>query len=113
MLTVEKKTNVQFGKVEQHAHTQDTTTKTQIIPPKRVRYLSEISENNRSYDNWVKEQAAIASKLYQVTGVIGEKEASNIPELGELKKRWEEQLHPECRKLLANWPEIQKKYEAD
>src|SRR5688500_12494950 len=26
-------------------------TQTQIIPPKRVRYLSEISENNSSYDN--------------------------------------------------------------
>src|SRR5690606_2714207 len=28
-----------------------------IIPPKRVRYLSEIAENNRSYDNWVNAQA--------------------------------------------------------
>ncbi len=37
-----------------------------IIPPKRVRYLSEIAENNRSYDNWVNEQCSIASKLYQI-----------------------------------------------
>ena len=66
MVAVEKKTGVQFGKIELHAHTQDTTTKSQIIPPKRVRYLSEISENNRSYDAWVSEQCAIASKLYQI-----------------------------------------------
>jgi methylmalonyl-CoA mutase len=113
MVAVEKKTNIKFGKVEIHAHTKDTTTKSQIIPPKRVRYLSEISENNRSYDSWVNEQCTIASKLYQITGVIGEKETSNIPELQQLKKKYEDQLHPDCKKLINNWSEIQKKYTAD
>ncbi len=113
MVSVEKKTNVKLGNIEVHAHTNDTTTKSQIIPPKRVRYLSEISENNRSYDSWVNEQCAIASKLYQVTGVVGEKETSNIPELLNLKKKFEEQLHPECKKLIENWPAVQKKYTAE
>ena len=49
---------------------ESTTTKSQIIPPKRVRYLSEITENNRNYDAWVNEQCEIASKLYQLKGVI-------------------------------------------
>ena len=35
-----------------------------VIPPKRVRYLSEISENNREYDKWVYKQKEIAQKLY-------------------------------------------------
>lgn len=35
-----------------------------IIPPSRTRYLSEISENNRGYDQKVQKQAAIADKLY-------------------------------------------------
>ena len=35
-----------------------------IIPPKRIRYLSEIVENNTAYDTWASEQAAIAEKLY-------------------------------------------------
>jgi methylmalonyl-CoA mutase len=113
VVTVEKKTGARLGQVEVHAHTKDTTTKSQIIPPKRVRYLSEISENNRSYDSWVNEQCVIASKLYQVTGVIGEKETSNIPELQSLKKKYEDQLHPECKKLVDGWPEVQKKYNAD
>ena len=73
---INRKTQVTFGNVEMHAHTKDTTTKSQIIPPKRVRYLSEISENNRGYDKWADEQSAIASKLYQINGVIGEKEVS-------------------------------------
>lgn len=46
-----------------------------VIPPARTRYLSEISENNRSYDAKVKVQAAIAQKLYGIflslTSVIG------------------------------------------
>jgi methylmalonyl-CoA mutase len=113
MSALEKKTGVTFGKIKYHAHTTDTATKSQIIPPKRVRYLSEISENNRSYDRWVDEQCTMASKLYQINGVIGEKETSNIPELQQLKKRFEEQLHPECKKLIEQWPEVQKKYAAD
>ncbi|HEU4902735.1 MAG TPA: methylmalonyl-CoA mutase family protein, partial [Flavisolibacter sp.] len=113
LVAVEKKTGVQFGKVELHAHVTDTTTKSQIIPPKRVRYLSEISENNRSYDTWVAEQSAIASKLCQINGIIGEKEVSQVPELQQLKKRYEETLHPECKKLVEAWPALQQQYAAD
>jgi hypothetical protein len=35
-----------------------------VIPPDRTRYLSEISENNRSYDKWVNQQVAVAEKLH-------------------------------------------------
>jgi isobutyryl-CoA mutase len=41
-----------------------------IIPPKRVRYLAEISETINEYNKWAKEQAAIATKLYQLDAVI-------------------------------------------
>jgi len=41
-----------------------------IIPPQRVRYLSEISENNRSYDKWGKDQAKIASEAYALEKVM-------------------------------------------
>jgi isobutyryl-CoA mutase len=111
--TVKEKTSVEFGNIEHHRHIKDTTTKSQIIPPKRVRYLSEISESNRTYDNWVKEQSAIASKLYQLNGVLGEKNTGSIPELQEIKKNYDEQLHPECRKLIDEWPALRKKYAQD
>lgn len=123
---IEKKCGVSF----QHQpapHSRDgkgesTTTKSQIIPPKRVRYLSEISENNRSYDNWVNEQVIIASKLYQVQGVIDT--VSQTPSLqtndggpgsvlAEMKAHFEKQLHPDCKELIAQWPALVKKYEAD
>lgn len=47
---------------------QNVSEETTIIPPKRVRYLSEIVENNRAYDKDVVDQALIARKLYQLQG---------------------------------------------
>ncbi len=35
-----------------------------IIPPKRIRYLSEIVENNTTYDQWALTQKEVAEKLY-------------------------------------------------
>jgi len=43
--------------------TEEMSEKVFVIPPKRNRYLSEISENNRAYDSWVNKQVAIADKL--------------------------------------------------
>ncbi|MFT3949430.1 MAG: GTP-binding protein [Agriterribacter sp.] len=44
--------------------------KSSIIPDKRIRYLSEISETIRNYNSWVNEQSAIATQLYQLNGSI-------------------------------------------
>lgn len=41
-----------------------------VIPPKRTRYLSEIAENNRSYDEKATKQAEVAQKLYGVFKTI-------------------------------------------
>ena len=112
MAAIEQKTSTTFGDFKA-SPTGGGLEGAPIIPPKRVRYLSEISESNRQYDQWVNEQCAIASKLYQITGVVGEKETSGIPELQSLKKKYEEQLHPEYKKLIEQWPEVVKKYSAD
>ncbi|WEK36570.1 MAG: methylmalonyl-CoA mutase family protein [Candidatus Pseudobacter hemicellulosilyticus] len=111
---VQQKTGVSFGAVEIHAHTRETATKSQIIPPRRVRYLSEIADNNRGYDEWVNEQAALATQLYQLNGVLSVKGAGAFAEgLGALKKQVEEQLHPECKKLIDQWPGLLSKYAGD
>ena len=52
------------------AVSKDTVTKSQIIPPARVRYLAEIAETIEKYDEWVKEQSEIATHLYQIQGTI-------------------------------------------
>lgn len=50
--------------------TDEMSEKIYIIPPARSRYLSEISENNRAYDDWSKEQATVAQKLYGIFKTI-------------------------------------------
>ncbi len=115
---VEKKTGVQFSEKGPREVTDDhtaTTTKSQIIPPARVRYLSEISEANRSYDVWVAEQCTIASKLYQLNGVIDMLHADKKDPgpLQEVKEHFEKQLHADCKQQLAEWPATIAKYTAD
>lgn len=48
----------------------EMSEKIYVIPPTRTRYLSEISENNRRYDQWADKQANVATKLYQFRGAI-------------------------------------------
>ena len=64
--------------------TDEMSEKIFIIPPHRTRYLSEISENNRKYDNWATHQAAIADKLYRIQGAINELEQTGANKDAEL-----------------------------
>lgn len=50
--------------------TNEMSEKIFIIPPARVRYLSEISENNRNYDQDASQQAEVAQKLYAIYTTI-------------------------------------------
>ncbi|MDE3145648.1 MAG: methylmalonyl-CoA mutase family protein [Bacteroidota bacterium] len=117
IFTVEKKTNIQFGKIDFHQHIKDTASKSQIIPSKRVRYLSEISESNRNYDQLVKEQSSIASKLYQLNGALEIFKKKNDDALVESIQQqinfYTEQLTPVAKKLITNWPEKIKAYQQD
>jgi methylmalonyl-CoA mutase len=110
---VEEKTKTSFG--EYHfAQTADISQA--VIPPSRVRYLSEITEGNRSYDKLVKDQGAIATKLYQLQGVMSLLKDDEMPLKESLKKQisfYTEQLTPVSRKLLTNWSEKIKEYEKD
>jgi len=85
-----------------------------IIPPKRVRYLSEITDEIRNYNRIAEEQAAIASKLYQLHGALGIlKETKNneaITELGKQIAHFEKQLYPLCKKLIDEWEETKGRY---
>ncbi|MDF2379904.1 methylmalonyl-CoA mutase family protein [Nostoc ellipsosporum NOK] len=113
ILTLEKKTGVQFGQLTIHPHTKDTTTQSQIIPPRRIRYLSEISDSNRAYDQWVNDQCLIASKLYMINGLKDEKKLNGSADLEEIRRHYDEQLHPDCRRLIGQWDSLKEKYAAD
>ncbi len=112
LATVENKTKINFGLQSLLSSARKGVGGEAIIPPKRVRYLSEISETNRSYDVWVNEQCAIASKLYQLKGsqkILNNDSTEFINKISEL----ENALHPECKKLLDQWHSIIEKYKSD
>jgi len=68
---INEKLQVEFGDLTAlRSITTELSSKPSIIPPKRVRYLSEIADVIRNYDAWVKEQTTIASKMYQLKGTI-------------------------------------------
>ncbi len=85
-----------------------------IIPPKRVRYLSEIVENNKRYDDKVEEQANIASKLYALDKIIKEGEDQNIKDAlqKEYNNLWKH-LEAESIDILENWETKKKNYKDD
>ncbi|MEM7802209.1 MAG: methylmalonyl-CoA mutase family protein, partial [Chloroflexota bacterium] len=54
----------------------DGSEKVYIIPPSRIRYLAEIAANNRKYDAWVAEQAALANE-WQAFEVVSQQLSVN------------------------------------
>jgi methylmalonyl-CoA mutase len=111
---IESKTNIRFGPF-QFAETAKVSSA--IIPASRVRYLSEIAENNRGYDELVREQSAIASRLYRLQGALDVLESTADEKvkttLREQINFYTEKLTPVARKLIANWPNKRKAYEED
>ncbi|MBB3838298.1 methylmalonyl-CoA mutase [Runella defluvii] len=88
-----------------------------IIPSDRVRYLAEIVENARAYEQFVNDQCAIARQLYQLDGTL--KTLSTLPNFDKLEDfkaiygDLEARLHYDCKRLLEQWPETVKKYRAE
>ena len=112
-----------------------------IIPPERTRYLAEIAEACDAADAYVKAQAHIARRMYQLNGTIeavrsnvGRKELdivepkgptdtvtvtertaeepAFVAELTKMFTQLEGRLGAEPKALLAEWPATKKRYSA-
>jgi methylmalonyl-CoA mutase len=110
---IKEKTGVEFKAGMEMTGNQ--SEKIYIIPPDRIRYLSEIAEANETYNEWVDKQSNIARKLYQLKGVIDF--STDFENFGEgLKDAYaylEEQLDGECKRLLRQWPDTKLKYKSE
>ncbi|MEL6537952.1 MAG: methylmalonyl-CoA mutase family protein, partial [Bacteroidota bacterium] len=89
-----------------------------IIPPKRTRYLSEISENNRKYDERVEQQQKIAQKLYglQKSMEVIKEQGGEEDVVKVLQATYDQvalDLDPRNKKLLEDWPTKVDKYAGD
>jgi isobutyryl-CoA mutase len=115
VMTIEQKTGVHLGSIEAHPHLHDTATQSLIIPPSRVRYLSEITASVRDYNQRTDQQADIASRLYKVTGALEELPPGSPgrPPLEERKEWLEKQLLPVCKKLIEEWETTRDRYRKD
>jgi len=124
MRTVKAKTGIDFigKKYDVAALHWGESEKIFIIPPDRTRYMAEIVESSQTYNIWVNEQCKIAQQMFQVRGVQslapalskGEGAKEDLGEvLDDIYKHLESHLHPECKKLLNEWPETVKKYRAE
>ncbi|MCL4128692.1 UNVERIFIED_CONTAM: hypothetical protein GTU68_037919 [Idotea baltica] len=86
----------------------ETSEKIFVIPPKRVRYLSEIAESNRSYDDKVNEQVLVAQKLYGIYQTILSVIASETKQSLLLKTGLDnDEINWE---IILNWSEKIQKY---
>lgn len=118
MKAVERKSNINFSENAIEEIISEHSIKGQIILPKRVRYLSEIADEVRKYKQLAIEQAAIASKLYQLDGTIKTLNGQNksteiISGLEEVKQQLEKQLLPVCKKLLTEWATTKASYQKE
>ena len=92
---------------------QEQSEKQFIIPPARVRYLSEISESIRRYNDNIEQEARLASQLYQLKGAmeqLGEESPTSLNETYEFKYA---NLSGEQQRLLEGWKEKLARYQAD
>jgi methylmalonyl-CoA mutase len=88
-----------------------------IIPPHRVRYLSEIADNNRKYDEWAKVEAEKAALLYALKESARHFEETGTKELTEqLQKEFDklrQDVHGDVWRWLEEWPQIRHQYVDD
>jgi methylmalonyl-CoA mutase len=84
-----------------------------VIPPNRTRYLSEITEENRKYSDWVKAQSEIAEKLYaldKTKSILSLKDSGFQNELQTTFDDLKQSLDPQNWKHLETWPNKVKRY---
>jgi methylmalonyl-CoA mutase len=90
--------------------TREMSEKIFVIPPDRTRYLSEISENNRAYDQWVQKQVEVANRLQGLHSSMQTLAKSSIADKDRLIKGIQEAFEyeklnfdPKNWEILQNW----------
>jgi methylmalonyl-CoA mutase len=93
-----------------------STNQTPVVPVARARYLAEISDTVRGYKKKARDQATLAREIQQLRASARMLNQANsakvnaIEALNGLALQREELLGAPERKLLAQWPEMQRAY---
>ena len=92
--------------------TEEMSEKIFVIPPKRNRYLSEISESNRAYDEWVDAQVALADNLCAIDRTIKtfEDEADTVKVLQAQFDKLKLDFDPKNMLIIEGWQDKVQQY---
>jgi methylmalonyl-CoA mutase len=114
---LDRKTGSSFSHAIAGTHITHTGNRSPIIPPSRVRYLSEIVSTVETYNRTAEMQSHLASKLYRLRGTL---EALTQPADAALIERVEAEIKAVEGKLTATslalldaWPERVAAYSGD
>ena len=119
---IKEKTGIEF--TSQFEGKDEMKDKIFIIPPSRTRYMAEISDTVRDYNQWADDQSDVAQQLQAIHETLQTLRDSNenqengltkdqqvtIQELENALDKIEKGLEPENREILKNWPDKIRKY---
>ncbi len=111
-----KKVNEKYSEIGLNEYVeQNVSEDSTVIPPKRVRYLSEIVENNKEYDKSVEEQALVAKKMYLVDGAkaLIEDDEHTTDKLEKVFLKTKKDLSEENRLFLQGWKHFKEEMKED
>ncbi len=113
-LLVEKGLDVAGGQLDA-VDTHQPTDLATVVPPARVRYLSEIAETIRTYHHETDQQAAIARRAQHLrtAAAMLTAEGSDANAVEALLASQEAELNPQVAALLEQWPSVREQYAAD
>ncbi len=118
MCAIARKTGTDL---EPHLEASDEMSeKIYIIPPARVRYLSEIAETIRGYNQWADAQAGVADRLFGLRQTIDALRGSDLADRNRLAEQLEVlyaeislDLDRRNQQILDDWAEKKARYAGD
>ena len=99
--------------------TRHSTHQTPIVPSGRVRYLADIADTVRGYKRRVLTQSQLAREVQQLRASAAMLQTDKpgrhraVEAVLDLAAQREALLEPQARKLLAQWPDMQRAYSGD
>ena len=111
-----QKVNEKFTDMNLHEFVeQNVSEDTTVIPPKRVRYLSEIVESNHAYDKEVERQALIAKRMYLLEGarVLITDDQHTVDKLEKVFLKTKKELSEENIAFLKGWHNFKEEMSGD
>ncbi len=118
--TLQSKTGVVFKSTFPRTESKVSTSKTIIIPPDRIRYLSEISETVRSYHQKTQSEADTLRNIWHLEETSNSLRSDPQDTPSELLKQLKDEINKtkeaidgETEQILSEWAEIKQIYGND